>query len=93
VVNKIQIINIGKTNSADALLQKLLQPFLDYRLLLLLPSKIAKNYQKPPLWSTTTEEVEAPDYHINKQPTTYQKSGQIRKSTDFSKQRHLSTTN
>jgi len=33
--------------------------------------------------STTTEEAEAPDYHINKQPTTYQKSGQIRKSTDF----------
>jgi len=35
------------------------------------------------LVTTTEEAAEAPDYHINKQPTTYQKSGQIRKSTDF----------
>jgi len=81
VVNKIQIINIGKTTQL-MLCDK-------YFWIGLSSSKIAKNYQKPPLfWSYQQQKQpqESPIIisSISSQLTTYQKSGQDQKEkTDF----------
>lgn len=84
VVNKIQIINIGKTNSADALLQKSMQPFLDQTITTI------KNSQKLPKTTTLVQQQK-------KQPqiiTSISNQLPIRKvarseKVPTSKQRHL----